>query len=211
MLLLTQVPRPIYLIGLLFEVPMTPSSQYLTLTLRGLGYDTFSSNLLAIPWTAFSIIGMLALSYSSEVFGNLSLHAAIGQIWAIPFLIFLIFTDVEHTQPWLIWIMVTLLLSWPNPHPIQVGWNSRNSNTTRSRTVSAACYNMFVQGGGIISSNMYRKGKNSTASTFPSVYVNIICYRRCTELHSRQQESSPPRLHQSWNIFLHEALLHSPQ
>ncbi|KAK4611532.1 hypothetical protein CLAFUW4_13335 [Fulvia fulva] len=148
---------PLYLIGLLFEVPMTPSSQYLTLTLRGLGYDTFLSNLLAIPWTALSIVGMLALSFSSEISGNLALHAAIGQLWAIPFLTFLVFTDAENTNRWLIWTAVTLLLSWPNPHPIQVGWNSKNSNSTRSRTVSAACYNMLVQGGGIISSNVYRK------------------------------------------------------
>ncbi|KAF1986879.1 MFS general substrate transporter [Aulographum hederae CBS 113979] len=148
---------PLYAIGLLFQIPATPAQQYLTLSLRGWGFDTFDSNLLAIPWTVIHMITMLLLSYSSEVFGELTMHAMVGQIWVLPFLIYLVAVDGSQQGKWTMWAIITLLLSYPNAHPIQVGWNSRNSNTVRSRTVSAACYNMFVQAGGIISSNIYRK------------------------------------------------------
>ena len=37
-----------------------------------------------------------------------------------------------------------------------MGWNARNSNTVRTRAVSAALYNMFVQSGNIVAVNIYR-------------------------------------------------------
>jgi hypothetical protein len=40
---------PIYALGLTFGIPAGPPDQYLTLTLRQLGFDTFNSNLLSIP------------------------------------------------------------------------------------------------------------------------------------------------------------------
>jgi hypothetical protein len=40
---------PIYIIGMTWSIPTGPPQQYLTLTLRGLGFDTFESNLLSIP------------------------------------------------------------------------------------------------------------------------------------------------------------------
>lgn len=151
--------RPIYILGLVFQIPMTPIAQYLTLTLKGLHFDTFQANLLTIPYTVVHMITMLGITYLGEIFNELTFIAASGQIWALPFLIYLNSVDTAGVNRWVIYAVTTLLLGYPNAHPIQVGWNSRNSNTVRSRTVSAACYNMFVQAGGIVSSNIYRKGE----------------------------------------------------
>jgi hypothetical protein len=118
---------------------------------------------------------MLTLTYLGEFWGELTLTSGFGQIWILPFLIYLNVVNITKVSRWIVWAVISLLLAYPNgkpryriedlltflAHPIQVAWNSRNSNAVRSRTVSAACYNMFVQAGGIIGSNIYRAGKDT--------------------------------------------------
>ncbi|KAL2796196.1 major facilitator superfamily domain-containing protein [Aspergillus keveii] len=142
---------PIYIIGLTFQTPMTTPQQYLTLTLRGMGFGTFTTNLLIIPKEILHITTMLFLAYTAETVNELTFVSMVGQIWALPFLVYLYVVDINTVNKWVVWVVMTLFLGYPN-----VGWNSRNSNTVRSRTVSAAVYNMCVQSSGIIASNIYR-------------------------------------------------------
>ncbi|KAJ5782950.1 hypothetical protein N7457_004724 [Penicillium paradoxum] len=165
---------PLYIIGLTFQTPMSTPSEYLTLTLRGLGFDTFVTNLLIIPSKALSIVTLLTLTYISEITGQLTLTAVVGQIWAMPFLLYIYIVDISSANKWGVWVVITLLLSYPSAHAIQVGWNSRNSNTVRSRTVSAAMYNMCVQSSGIIASNIYRADDAPRYRRGNSVLVGLV-------------------------------------
>ncbi|EEY15170.1 conserved hypothetical protein [Verticillium alfalfae VaMs.102] len=105
---------PIYLIGLTFEIPMGPPKLYLTLTLRSLGFDTFQSNLLSIPYTLGHMIMMLGLTYIGEIFKELSYVSMIGQVWALPLLIFLNIVNTDEINRWLFYFVIILLLMYPN-------------------------------------------------------------------------------------------------
>ncbi|KAL3426808.1 major facilitator superfamily transporter [Phlyctema vagabunda] len=146
---------PIYVLGLTFGIPAGPPDQYLTLTLRQLGFNTFDSNLLSIPAQIATTINMLLLTYLSELMNQRALLGLFAQIWFLPCVVALAILPAE-TSKWGSYALVTVLLSYPSPHPMQVGWSSRNSNTVRTRTVSAAVYNICVQLQAIISSNIYR-------------------------------------------------------
>jgi hypothetical protein len=141
---------------------------------------------------------MLGVTWLSDRTGQISLSAVTGQIWALPFLVVLYVINPSTTNKWVMWTIVTLLLSYPSAHSVQVGtlpssppilespltipgWNSRNSNTVRSRTVSAAMYNMFCQAAGIIASNIYRaddkpKYRRGNKQLVAIVSGNIIIY-----------------------------------
>lgn len=116
---------PIYIIGLTFQTPMTTPKQYLTLTLKGLGFNTFVVNLLIIPSEVLSIVFLLLLTYISEITGQITLVSMIGQIWTLPFVIYLYIVDINSANKWAAWVVMTLLLSYPNgnvAHAFHICW-----------------------------------------------------------------------------------------
>ncbi|KAF9450203.1 allantoate permease [Macrolepiota fuliginosa MF-IS2] len=147
---------PLYIIGLTFSIPPAPVGQYLTLSLRELGFGTFTTNLLGIPATIGSMITMITITLISEAIHQRTLVAMSETVWILPFIIAL-YTLPDFPNPWVFYVLSLLLLMYPYSHAIQVAWCSRNSGAVAARTVSASLYNMFVQTSSIVSANIYRK------------------------------------------------------
>lgn len=146
---------PIYIIGILFEIPTAPPKSYLTLSLRNLKFTTFQTTLLSIPVTVFAALNLLIVTWLTERYHQISIIGLLTQIWCLPLLIIL-FKYAGTLSNWGLYAVTFVLLGWPSPHAAQVGWCSRLSNTVRTRAVSAALYNITIQLSGIASSNIYR-------------------------------------------------------
>ncbi|OBZ78848.1 hypothetical protein A0H81_01447 [Grifola frondosa] len=156
---------PLYVLGVVHMIPVTPPQTYLTLSLRNLGFNTTESNLLSIPSTVLGTITLLISCYLSEIIDSRVIATVILQFWALPLLIAL-YTFTAHTPQWVYFAVVSLITGYPYVHPVQVAWASTNSYGVGTRTVSASIYNMFVQAGAIISANIYRTDDQPLVSPF---------------------------------------------
>ncbi|KIK70268.1 hypothetical protein GYMLUDRAFT_34764 [Collybiopsis luxurians FD-317 M1] len=146
---------PLYMIGLMFGIPNTPPATYLTLSLRNLGFSTFTTNLLVIPSSVANMITMFAITMISEVLNERTFVSMAEDLWTLPFLVAL-YCLPEKPNQWIYFGLASGLLSYPYTHPIQVGWASRNAGAVASRTVNASLYNMFVQVTTVVASQIYR-------------------------------------------------------
>ena len=54
------------------------------------------------------------MTYAGEVFGELTFTALFGQLWALPFLIFINVIDINSINKWIAWAVMTALLCYPN-------------------------------------------------------------------------------------------------
>lgn len=148
---------PIYLIGLIAYIPRGTIEKYLALTLKDMGFSTFTTNLLAIPAQILGTFLLLWVTRLSEKINQRALLAFIVPLWTIPLVAILAFWNNTMVNAWGTWLVASLVLGGPYIHAICVAWVSRNAGSIKSRTVGSAVYNMMVQIGGIISANVYHQ------------------------------------------------------
>ncbi|EPS44140.1 hypothetical protein H072_1823 [Dactylellina haptotyla CBS 200.50] len=107
---------PIYIFGMLWELPSGPPDQYLTLNLRNLGFSTFDSNLLSIPSQFCGAVTMLILTWLSVSYNERAFFGIITQLWYLPNLIALALLRRQsaHHYNWSVFAILTILLSYPS-------------------------------------------------------------------------------------------------
>ncbi|KAF8240768.1 MFS general substrate transporter [Tricholoma matsutake] len=205
---------PLYILGLLHMIPVGPPQQYLTLSLRNLGFTTTQTNLLAIPSNVVGLLLLLLVAYLSEIVDSRVWTTMILQLWALPLLIAL-YTFNRHTSQWVYFAVVTLITGFPYVHPIQVAWTSRNSHSVRTRTVSASIYNMFVQAGAVIYANIYRNDdkplyKRGNRTLIAICSMNIVLYI-LTFFFYKTLNSRRERIWSSWTVKQQQEYLETTQ
>ncbi|KAK3900016.1 major facilitator superfamily domain-containing protein [Staphylotrichum tortipilum] len=166
---------PLYLIGLTAYIPPSPPNTYLSYILRKLGFSVFQANLLAIPSQFLFAVNLLIITWVSKRFGERAIVSSLSNIWIFPWMVALVLLPADGS-PWARYAVLTGLLSYPYCHAILVAWNAKNSNAVRTRAVSAALYNMFVQSGNIIASNIYRDDDQPLYRRGNKILLGIVCF-----------------------------------
>jgi hypothetical protein len=147
---------PVYIIGFLAFIPVNTITYYFTLNLKEAGFSTFDVNLLTIPSNILHIFFLIGITRFSEHINERSLVELISPLWVLPGLAILRWSNIIDDNKYLMFTVSTFILAQPYIHSINVSWVSRNSNSIKTRTISAALYNMFNQAGGMMAANVYR-------------------------------------------------------
>ncbi|VTO84822.1 unnamed protein product [Fusarium graminearum] len=165
---------PLYIIGLMVYIPPSPFSTYLSFILRQIGFSVFQANLLAIPSQFLFAVNLLIITWLSGRVKERSILSSISNIWIFPWVLALVVLPAD-ISPWVRYALITGLLSYPYCHAILVGWNAKNSNSVRTRAISAALYNMTVQSGNIAASNIFREDDQPLYRRGNRVILGITC------------------------------------
>ncbi|TIB96997.1 MFS general substrate transporter [Wallemia mellicola] len=148
---------PIYILGLVVYIPYQPSQNYITLILKQLGFSTFESNVLLIPYQVLFAIFCVLVSWLSKRVKEHGFVSTIANVWTLPPLVALFCLPQVQSNyyNWVRYALNMLISSFPYIHPQMIAWLSENSKSVGSRAVSLCIYNMTYQIGSIGATRIY--------------------------------------------------------
>ncbi|KAH3898916.1 related to putative tartrate transporter [Saccharomycodes ludwigii] len=147
---------PVYVIGFIAYMPIDTFTPYFTLVLEGLGFSKFDVQLLTIPANVLHIIILLILTWFSEKIGEICFTSLLQPIYCTVIIGVIRWWKGSMVQLWPSYVLCVLFVGQPYIHAICVSWVSRNSNSIKTRAISSALYNIFVQLGNIAANNIYK-------------------------------------------------------
>lgn len=99
---------PIYIYGLVWNIPSTPITAYLTINLKTLGFDTFQTNLLTVPAYFLFLLQVIFWTWVSERINNRFICVLFTQLWFLPMCIALEVLPAS-ASPWS-WYTLSILM-----------------------------------------------------------------------------------------------------
>jgi hypothetical protein len=108
---------PLYAISWTLLIPTNPVSAYLTLNLKGLGFDTFETNLLTIPAYVLFLIQLVFWSWFSERVNNRMGVVLFYSFWCLPLLLALELLP-SSSSAWSWYAVTVMLIGFPYIHSI---------------------------------------------------------------------------------------------
>jgi hypothetical protein len=141
--------------------------------------------MLTAPSAALQIITMLGLAYSSDYFNERTWHCFFGEFWLLPLFTALL-TIPDGGRDWERFTLITLVSGYPYFHPLVSSWISENTFDVKKRALTAATYNVIVQVGSLIGSQIYRSWDSPYYKTGNKVCISIVALTLTTFVAQRQ-------------------------
>ncbi|EEY15356.1 conserved hypothetical protein [Verticillium alfalfae VaMs.102] len=124
-------------------------------------------------------------AFCSNHFNERTFHCFVGEFWVMPLLIALL-TISDGGQEWARFTLVTLISGYPYFHPIVTSWISENTFDVKKRAIAAATYNVIVQMGSLIGSQIYRSYDGPYFKQGNKVLVSICAFALVVFVAQRQ-------------------------
>ncbi|KAI8143455.1 major facilitator superfamily domain-containing protein [Fennellomyces sp. T-0311] len=147
----------------------TPIGTYLPSIIRDAGFPVTTANLLTMPAYLGGLVFSLLIAYSSDKYGEVALHALIGNIWQMVGYIALKALPANATR-WQLFGAATVTMASPSWHGMHIAYMSANLAPAGKRAIALGAIIGAANLDGVPGSQIYRA---SDAPRYPT--GNLVC------------------------------------